>query len=158
VFEIEDLLDIPPFSLKKEEKNKLLKNIFNTLTSLHYKKCIQYQYILSSLNYSPNKTYEIEKLPYIPVRLFKDYELLSIDKDDIIKTMTSSGTSGQEVSKIFLDKQTSTNQVKVLSKIFGEFIGPKRLPMLILDSKSVLKDRNLFSARGAGILGFSMFG
>jgi hypothetical protein len=30
--------------------------------------------------------------------------------------------------------------------------------MLIIDTKSVVKDRNLFSARGAGILGFSMLG
>ena len=30
--------------------------------------------------------------------------------------------------------------------------------MLIIDTKSFLKNRNLFSARGAGILGFSMFG
>lgn len=30
--------------------------------------------------------------------------------------------------------------------------------MLILDSSGVVKNRNMFSARGAGILGFSMFG
>ena len=30
--------------------------------------------------------------------------------------------------------------------------------MLIIDSKSALKDRNIFSARGAGIIGFSMMG
>ena len=30
--------------------------------------------------------------------------------------------------------------------------------MIIIDTESVIKDRNLFSARGAGILGFSMFG
>ena len=30
--------------------------------------------------------------------------------------------------------------------------------MLVIDTKSVLKDRNPFSARGAGILGFSMLG
>ena len=30
--------------------------------------------------------------------------------------------------------------------------------MIILDTESVVKDRKLFSARGAGILGFSMFG
>ena len=30
--------------------------------------------------------------------------------------------------------------------------------MIIIDSESVVRDRKLFSARGAGILGFSMFG
>ena len=30
--------------------------------------------------------------------------------------------------------------------------------MIIIDTPSVLKDRNHFSARGSGILGFSIFG
>jgi hypothetical protein len=72
--------------------------------------------------------------------------------------MTSSGTSGQTPSKIFLDGTTASNQTKVLSRILTSYIGKKRLPMLIIDSKSILKDRNSFSARGAGILGFSMYG
>ena len=40
----------------------------------------------------------------------------------------------------------------------SDFTYGKRMPMLIIDTKSVLKDRNMFSARGAGILGFSLFG
>jgi len=72
--------------------------------------------------------------------------------------MTSSGTSGQVVSKIFLDKTTANNQQKVLVKIVSDFTASSRMPMLIIDSPSVLKDRSMFSARGAGILGFSIFG
>ena len=71
--------------------------------------------------------------------------------------MNSSGTSGQEVSKIYLDKETSLNQTKALTRIVSDYIGSKRAPMIIIDSPSVLKNRNMFSARGAGILGFSMF-
>jgi len=37
-------------------------------------------------------------------------------------------------------------------------LGKQRLPMIIVDTPNVLRDRNSFSARGAGILGFSMFG
>ena len=97
-------------------------------------------------------------MPFIPVRLFKHYELSSVEKSQIIKTITSSGTTEQSVSRIFLDRITATNQTKVLAKIVSSFIGTKRLPMLVIDTKSVIKDRNLFSARGAGILGFSMLG
>ncbi|MBQ6538034.1 MAG: acyl-protein synthetase, partial [Eubacterium sp.] len=39
-----------------------------------------------------------------------------------------------------------------------DFTGSERMPMIILDCPSVVKDRAKFSARGAGILGFSMFG
>ena len=72
--------------------------------------------------------------------------------------MTSSGTSGQAVSKIYLDKTTAANQQKTLVKIVSDFTGANRMPMLIIDCPSVIKNRNMFSARGAGILGFSIFG
>ena len=72
--------------------------------------------------------------------------------------MTSSGTSGQAVSRIYLDRNTASNQTKVLTKIVSSYIGQKRVPMIILDNEAVVKNRKLFSARGAGILGFSMFG
>ena len=72
--------------------------------------------------------------------------------------MTSSGTSGQKVSQIFVDRKTAGNQQKTLVKLVSSFTGSSRMPMLILDSPSVIKDRTLFSARGAGILGFSIFG
>ena len=43
-------------------------------------------------------------------------------------------------------------------KIVTAFTGTDRLPMLIIDCPSVVKNRAMFSARGAGILGFSIFG
>mgnify|MGYP001634768501 FL=1 len=43
-------------------------------------------------------------------------------------------------------------------KIVNEFTGSSRMPMIILDCPSVVKNRAMFSARGAGILGFSIFG
>ena len=97
-------------------------------------------------------------MPFLPVRLFKEFELRSVPKEEIAKTMTSSGTTGQQKSQIFVDRTTSANQTKALTKIVSAFIGTHRVPMLILDTSAVIKNRNIFSARGAGILGFSMFG
>ena len=79
-------------------------------------------------------------------------------QEDVFKTMTSSGTSGQAVSKIYLDRDTANNQQRTLVKIVSAFTGSSRMPMLIIDSPSVIKNRAMFSARGAGILGFSIFG
>ncbi len=158
VFDLNDINDIPPFSLAKQEKDALYADVLFTLTKHHFANCTPYRKILDVLGFDPNAKHNIKDIPPIPVRLFKDYDLLSVDKSQIIKTMTSSGTSGQSVSKIFLDRITSTNQRKVLTKIVSSFIGTKRLPMLIIDTKNVLKNRNMFSARGAGILGFSMLG
>ena len=114
----------------------------------------------NSLESAKNTTQNLDSYynaPFLPVRLFKHYTLKSIKESEIIKTMTSSGTSGQSVSQIFLDKQTSLNQTKALSKIMQSFIGNKRMPMIIIDSSHLLQNRAMFSARGAGVLGFSMF-
>jgi len=158
MFDLNQILDLQPFSLAKHEKASLYKNALHELTKYHYANCPPYHKILKTLGFDPVIKHSVEDIPFIPVRLFKDYELFSVKKSQIIKTMTSSGTTGQGVSRIFLDKITAANQIKVLAKIVTNFIGPKRLPMLVIDTKSVIKDRNLFSARGAGILGFSILG
>lgn len=158
MFDLDNIINILPFSLDKKEKEELYEDALNDLTKHHYAHCPQYRRILDMLSYDPNASHQIEDVPFIPVRLFKDYELSSVEKSEIIKTITSSGTSGQGVSRISLDRANATNQTKVLAKITSDFIGKQRLPMLIIDTSAVLKDRSMFSARGAGILGFSMLG
>lgn len=154
----DDEMNITPYSLANKEKTAFLNKHLGSLTKHHYKNCPEYKKILDSLSFDVNDIKDYTKIPFLPVRLFKNYELKSVLKDDIVKTMTSSGTTGQQVSKIFLDKQTSSRQSKILTKIVSSFIGKQRVPMIILDSSAVIKDRAMFSARGAGILGFSIFG
>lgn len=153
---LEKIEQIPPFSLNKNEKDELFFNALKNLHQFHLDSCPDYKKITSII--SKNKISSVEDFPFLPVRLFKDFELISVDRGSIKKIMTSSGTSGTVPSKIFLDADTASRQTKVLTKILNSYIGNKRLPMLIIDSRAVLKNRNSFSARGAGILGFSMFG
>lgn len=95
-------------------------------------------------------------VPMMPVNAFKKYELRSIGEEKIFKILTSSGTSGQRTSKIYLDEETAARQQQTLFRILEERLGRQRVPMLIVDSPEVLKNRRMFSARGAGILGFSI--
>ena len=154
----DNFLSLEPFSLDKNEKKKILSKRLVELTMHHANNCKEYQNILNCIGRDIEKIDSYEALPFLPVRLFKELQLKSIDDENIVKTMTSSGTTGQSVSRIFLDKITSTNQQKAMVKIVSDFTGSSRMPMIIVDCPSVLKDRNMFSARGAGILGFSMFG
>lgn len=158
MFNLESIINLSPFSLAKSEKAALYADALHEITKHHYANCPQYRKILDILGFDSTVKHTAEDVPFIPARLFKDYELLSVEKSQIITTMASSGTMGQSASMIFLDRMTAVNQTKVLAKILSNFIGPKRLPMLIIDTKSAIKDRSMFSARGAGILGFSMFG
>ena len=153
-----DVLEISPFSLNKEEKSKLFTEYLKELSLKHYQKCENYRKIVDKLNCNLSEIKNYTEIPFLPVRLFKEFDLKSIPTEEIFKTMTSSGTSGQAVSKIYLDKTTAANQQKTLVKIVSDFTGASRMPMLIIDSPSVIKNRNMFSARGAGILGFSIFG
>lgn len=155
---ITDILNLTPYALNKSEKNQVLSAYLNELSRHHYDHCPAYMKMMEGIGYTYKKEYPYSELPFLPVRLFKMLDLFSVNKESIVKTMTSSGTTGQAVSRIFLDKETAANQTKALTKIVSSFIGKQRVPMIIIDSESVVKDRNLFSARGAGILGFSIFG
>lgn len=154
----ESLLAIDPYSLVRSEKRAALTEILLSMTREHTAKCEQYRKILNAIGFDAGQVHELEDVPFLPVPLFKSLELSSIAKADLFKTMTSSGTTGQSVSKIFLDRETAMRQQKVLVKIVSSFTGASRMPMLIIDSPSVIKNRLMFSARGAGILGFSIFG
>lgn len=154
----QDILQREPYGVSREEKRALLTEKLKELTARHADACPAYGRMLRTIGYDSARTDSYEQLPFLPVRLFKEMELMSVPRDEVFKTMTSSGTTGQAVSRIFLDRATAANQQKTLVKIVSSFTGSARMPMLIIDCPSVVKDRTKFSARGAGILGFSIFG
>lgn len=156
--EINQILEIAPYSVDKKDKRRLLNVRLHELTRAHYHSCDAYRRMMDAVGLDVDNLPDYDKLPFLPVRLFKEFELRSCAKEEVIKTMTSSGTTGQQVSRIYLDRETSASQTKCLTKIVADFLGTKRVPMLILDSSAIIKNRAMFSARGAGILGFSMFG
>jgi len=157
VIDYDKFFKASPYSMGKYDKQSFLTESLRDLTRHHYERCEGYRRILDTLQVDIMNIKSYSDVPFIPVRLFKEYDLLSISKEEVIKTMTSSGTTNQRTSKIYLDKETSSNQTKALTKIVSSYIGTKRLPMIIIDTSAILKDRASFSARGAGILGFSIF-
>lgn len=154
----EEMLARDPYSYGKGEKQRLLGRRLLELSRHHYTACSAYRRMVDAFGIELNQVDSYYELPFIPVRLFKELNLRSVPEEKIVKTMTSSGTTGQRASRIYLDKETACNQQKTLVKLVSSFTGSSRMPMLILDCPSVLKDRAMFSARGAGILGFSIFG
>ncbi len=154
----DEYMQIVPYSLRRQEKQRALTERLLELTEYHGKNCPEYARILDSISYAPKNIRSCYDLPFLPVRLFKELSLKSVPQEAVVKTMTSSGTSGQAVSKIYLDRRTASNQQKIMVKIVSDFTGSSRMPMIILDCPSVVRDRQMFSARGAGILGFSIFG
>lgn len=148
----------PVFGLADDQKAASLGAALNALTHRHAIACAPYGRILRASGRTPGQNYTLETLPFLPVRLFKQYELASVPQNEIFKVLTSSGTTSQQVSHIVLDRDTADAQTKALVLIMQQFIGKARLPMLIVDHPGVVKNRASFSARGAGILGFANFG
>lgn len=155
---ISAFMDIQPFSLKKTEKEKLLGSYLNHLARHHYASCFLYRKMMDSIGFNPGKNYHYTNLPFLPVQLFKMLELKSVPENEMMKTLNSSGTSGQKKSIIFLDKENAINQTIALTKIVSSFIGNKRMPMIIIDAQNPIINRDRLSANTVGISGFSLFG
>ncbi len=151
-------LKYEPYSMKAKEKSQFMVKCLKELTTHHINNCSEYTRILQALGYNDEGIEELADFPFIPVQLFKEFELLSVPRESVVKTMKSSGTTGQTRSQVFLDRATAMAQSKCLANIMASYIGKKRLPMIILDTELAKKDPRMFSARGAGIIGFSMFG
>lgn len=99
--DINELLEIKPYSLDKEAKHKLLNERLHELVRIHYAECPAYKQMMDAVGLDMEHLPDYEHLPFLPVRLFKEFELRSCAKEDVVKTMTSSGTTGQQVSRIF---------------------------------------------------------
>lgn len=156
--ELDKLINIEQFSLSHIDKQLYMTKLLKDLDQFHKNHSVTYQKIVEGLFAENEAVNSIEDLPFLPVSSFKNHVIKSISDEEIFKILTSSGTTGQQVSKIYLDKDTSKLQTLALSKIISHVVGTSRLPMLIIDSKSIFANKSSFSARGAGILGISIFG
>ena len=155
---LELLLQTGPYALPQAEKAQLLLAQLNQLTRHHLERCAEYRRLCTALRPGAVEARSLADVPYLSVGLFKSHRLVSVAEPDVFKTMTSSGTTGQAVSQVVLDRETAQLQARALATIMTHLLGPKRLPMLIVDAAATLRDRQRFSARGAGILGMMNFG
>ena len=144
------------YNSTKNKKYKALLDKVKILNKHHFNKSAEYNKIVKSLYPNFVIIKKLEKLPMLPVRLFKSLELKSIENKNIYKIMHSSGTSRSGLSKIYLDKENAKKQIEVLNKIFSSSITSQRLPMLVI-SKKPEHDKDAFNAQTAAILGFSLF-
>ncbi|GAY17473.1 hypothetical protein [Mycobacterium sp. shizuoka-1] len=147
-----------PHSLPQATREALLLPGLNALTELHHRSCPPYARIIDGAWSGPGPAGQLGDVPFLPVSLFKLQRLQSVPDEQLRVELTSSGTTGQAVSRILLDAETSMIQQRALSSSLTHVIGRQRLPMLVIDTPAVLDDPAMMSARGAGVLGMMRYG
>ena len=141
------------FCLRQAERAAALLPHLVELTEHHRDRCPAYDRVLAAIGVPRGSRFDdVADLPWLPVRLFKTHDLVSVPREDVFKVLTSSGTTGSGASRIYLDRAAAAAQARHLAATLGAVLGNRRLPMLMVDSVAVVKNRRSFSARGAGHL------
>ncbi len=155
--EINDLISLEQYSLNQKQKEKKLlpiikKQLLNQIKDKKLKRFYDQIMPIDKIN-------SLSDIPPLPVNLFKKHVFELVSKKDIIRTLTSSGTTSQIKSKIDLDKKTAFRQTSAYSSILKNYLGTSRKPLLVIDTPQV-NDPKLkgLSARGAAIRGIIPFG
>lgn len=92
-----------------EEKMKAYQlNLIKDSFTYHYNNCGEYKNYCTKFDFGPEdiRSYkDLEKIPLITSSMFKLKELITGNKEDVVKICTSSGTKGS-VSRVYRDEIT----------------------------------------------------
>jgi len=153
------LLSLPPYGVAAEIKAAALLAAVGEQIAHHYEHCPLYARWLRRQGFDPRHPIPgLADVPWLPVSIFKRLFLSSVPDSQVVRVLTSSGTSAQVPSRLPLDQTTRSRQMKALAAILSHRLGGRRRPFLVLDvppDKSADADREL-SARVAGMRGYLM--
>jgi phenylacetate-coenzyme A ligase PaaK-like adenylate-forming protein len=153
---INELITKDQFTLSAEDKEKqlfpiILEQLKNQTNNNYLKNFYESIFPIQNIK-------RLSDIPPIPVSMFKNYELRLCPESEVVRVLTSSGTTAQMKSKIFLDKKTAFRQTKALMNILKSHLGNQRKPMVIIDTEKVnMPGNDSISARGAAIRGLLTF-
>ncbi len=155
---VDKLLEKEPFKLKQEEKEKPFLEAMQESMKWHYGNCPEFKKFVDSQDFNIESTYKLEDMPFLPVSIFKEMELITGPKEKIKNTIFSSATNSGKPSKIALDKITMKRQQIALKKILSTFLGNERRQFIVLDTKeTVQKNGSSISSRASAIRGMAQF-
>jgi len=154
---IDNLIDKKQFECFQKEKEQKLLIILKSQI-YENKKNENLNSMYKKLGIDVDSIQSLKEIPYIPVNMFKHFDLRTCKEENVVRILNSSSTTGDAPSKVYIDKVTSRRQSRGLISILSSFLGSSRRPMLIIDSEEVNKKNGTLTARGAAIRGISSFG
>ncbi len=153
---LDSLVQRVQYTLNDELKSKLLMGVlkpqlFKAMSNPHIRS------MYKKLGVDPAAVETIEDIPFVPVQMFKDFDLSTCPKEEVFRTIRSSGTTANISSKVPLNKKTTANQTKALKSILSNYLGEKRRVLLLVDHPGVNSPQPELTARGAGVRGLSIY-
>ncbi|MFZ1132774.1 MAG: hypothetical protein WBV31_15365 [Terriglobales bacterium] len=155
---LDDLMQLPQYSVAQADKEAVLLAELTRLGKHHRQRSPEYARLARIMFPGSADPHNLADLPYLPVALFKEHLLSSVPESEVFKILQSSGTTGQTPSRVVLDRETAQLQTLALSRIMCSVLGPNRLPMILVETADLIRDRRQFNARAAGLLGMLNFG
>jgi hypothetical protein len=167
----DNLFGLPVHGMPTAQRQAALLDVLNGLTAHHRAACPDYDRMLTAAGHTAatdtaaaptaatatqaTPATRLADVPWLPVGLFKRRRLASVPPEQVLRVLTSSGTTGSARSQIVLDAPTAQRQAAALAAVMGTLLGPRRLPLLIVDAPSTARGG---SARSAGVLGMLPLG
>jgi hypothetical protein len=156
--QIEALLTVPTFSLAPAEHHARLLAVLQRELSYAAERSASLRRYLQGWPVDYRAAESIADLPYLPVGTFKTSPPLAlVGPESVVRTLTSSATTGQAPSRVALDAPTSRRMVRGVVAIASDFIGSRRRPYLVIDSAQTLTGGGDLGARAAAIQGLRPF-
>jgi phenylacetate-coenzyme A ligase PaaK-like adenylate-forming protein len=153
--QIDALIRGPQYARPQAEKEALLAPLLGELCLDVAARCPPYARFLNRLGGTNWQT--LADIPPLPVSAFKQFLLSAVPPQQVVRELHSSATTGQQPSRIPIDKTTAFRLSRALASILKEHIGGDRRPFLVLDAAESAAAGDSLTARGAAIRGVGNF-
>jgi hypothetical protein len=154
---IDELIRGPQYATPQSEKDATLTPILRALCRSAADHCSGYRRFLDRFGGELDAWQSPADVPPLPASMFKHFLLSSIPPEKVVRELRSSSTTGQQPSRIVIDKTTAFRQSRALVSILKEHLGTQRRPFLVFDAAESVGQGDQLTARGAAIRGVANF-
>ena len=155
--QVDALIRGPQYATAQADKDVLLLAVLRALCRDVAERCPPYRRFLEKLGGGVDAWQSTGDVPPLPMTMFKQFLLSAVPPEKVVRELRSSSTTGQQPSRIVVDKTTAFRQSRALVSILKEHIGRQRRPLLVLDEAESMGEGENLTARGAAIRGVANF-
>ncbi len=149
--QLKGLLKEPLYDHGRGPRRALQVEAMREVTRFHIEHCTPYARLCAARGFDVDAFTELEDIPYLPTRFFKQRLLLSIPTERLFREVNSSATTSGTSSRMGLDRPTSRRQSKCFTKTVTERCGNTRRRFVVLDAPDTLERGAQVSARSSTI-------